>query len=122
MARRNRDETDRLMNANRFDSLLRSIRDAALPVGSVDQDDVQELIIKSNLIWGYDERENVMPLFYGKELLADIARGRDAEFGYQMLLCFSIDLTTDDPETLAAAVKSLKGSCCYSGSHRGKPE
>jgi hypothetical protein len=97
----------------RFDNLLQSIRQAALPISSIEQDETQELIIKADLIWGYDPHQDAMPLFYGRELLEDIARGRAAEFGFQMLLCFTLDLTSQDAETLYQAVKSFKGSCCY---------
>jgi hypothetical protein len=101
------------MSENRFDALLESIRKSALPVSTVDQDEVQELIIKADLIWGFDPAQDAMPLFYGRELLQDIAKGREAEFGFQMLLCFQLDLNTDEPELLYKTVKALKGSCCY---------
>jgi hypothetical protein len=101
-----------------FETLLQSIRDAALPISALAQDPVRELVRSAGLIWGYDPKQNRMPLFYGRELLEDIAKGRASEFAHQMLLCFTIDLTTDEPESLRAAVESLKGSCCYRAAKR----
>lgn len=98
-----------------FESLLQSIRQAALPISSLGESSVRELVRSANLIWGYDPKQDRMPLFYGRELLEDIAKGRASEFAHQMLLCFTIDLTTDEPELLRAAVESLKGSSCYRG-------
>lgn len=104
-----------------FETLLDSIREAALPVGSLEEDTVRELVRSANLIWGYDRDQERMPLFYGIELLEDIAKGRADEFAHQMLLCFRIDLTSDEPEVLRKAVESLKGSCCYRGAtHDGE--
>jgi hypothetical protein len=96
-----------------FDSLIRSIQDAAIPIQSIEEDSVRDLIMTADLIWGYDAQRDLMPLFYGKELLEDVSRGREDEFGYQMLLCFTLDLATDEPETLRRAVQELRGSCCY---------
>ena len=98
---------------SKLDALLRSLRESALPADAIEEDAVIDRIMTADLIWGYDPQQDVMPLFYGKELLADIAKGREAEFGYLALLCFRIDLRSDEPQQLCRTIQSLRGSCCY---------
>jgi hypothetical protein len=104
---------DKNMTHANFESLIATIKSSALPVQTIDQEPVRELILKADLIWGFDPQLDTMSLFYGRDKLQDIARGREAEFGPQMLLCFRLDATSNDPATLAKTVQSLRGSCCY---------
>ena len=101
------------MPPQNFDDLLESIQATSVPIQSIDEDEIRDRILSADLIWGYDPQQKVMPLFYGKELLEDISKGRSAEFGYLALLCFTIDMSTGDAEVLRQAVQSLRGSCSY---------
>ena len=112
-------DRERECDVSDFNALLRMLRESALPMESIEEDAVIDRIMTADLIWGYDPQQDAMPLFYGKELLADIAKGREAEFGYLALLCFRIDLHSDEPQLLCRTVQSLRGSCCYESS-RGK--
>ena len=96
-----------------LDSLLKSIRESAYPITALEDDDVRDAIFAADIIWGYDAKADSMPLFFGKALIADIASGREKEFGYLALLCFAIDLDSEQPKILSDIIQSLRGQCCY---------
>lgn len=101
------------MTSQGFDSLLKSIRESAFPISALEDDNVRDAIFSADIIWGYDANVESMPLFFGKELLEDIASGREKEFGYLALLCFAVDLNSEQPEQLRSTIQSLRGACCY---------
>jgi hypothetical protein len=101
------------LSSQGLDSLLKSIRESAYPISSLEEDNVRDAIFSADVIWGYDAAADSMPLFLGKDLIADIASGREKEFGYLALLCFQIDLNSDQPEILRDTIQSLRGQCCY---------
>lgn len=101
------------MTSPGFESLLESIRNSAHPITALEEDNVRDAIFNADIIWGYDASVESMPLFFGKDLLADIAGGREKEFGYLALLCFAVDLNSDQPELLRSTIQSLRGASCY---------
>ncbi len=101
------------MSSPDIELLLQSLRESAFPITALEEDHVRDAIFSADLIWGYDSESDSMPLFFGKEKLADIAGGREKEFGYLALLCFQIDLNSDQPELLRDTIQSLRGNCCY---------
>jgi hypothetical protein len=75
---------------------------------------VREEIKKAGVIFGVDSATGAPSIFYGKEMLKEIARGRAAEWDAQVILAFKYDSTQgDELEYLYAAVEVLKGECCY---------
>jgi hypothetical protein len=85
----------------------------ARPVQSLERPEVREEVCRAGIIVGRDPRTGAGSLFYGKEMLEDIAKGRQHEFGPQRAVAFLLDFRTIELEYLIAAVQVLKGSCCY---------
>lgn len=85
----------------------------AIPVRELGDPEIRQLVSQAGIVWGFDTYTGELSLFYGKEMLEDIAIGRDSEFDPQMMVVFAIDARTVELEYLYAAVERLKGSCCY---------
>ena len=85
----------------------------AIPVRKLANPKIRKLLTKAGIIWGLDTYSGDFSLFYGKEMLEDIANGREAEFDPQLMVVFAIDARTPELECLYVAVERLKGYCCY---------
>ena len=89
------------------------IRAIARPVKRIADPEVREEMLAAGVIFGCDTASDGVTLFYGKEMLEDIAKGRTAEFDPALIMAFALDFRTSDLEYLVAAVTTLRGSCCY---------
>lgn len=74
---------------------------------SVIQDPVVRAEIRNaGVIFGVDSATGAPSIFYGKEMLKEIAKGRAAEWGPQKILAFKYDSNQgDELEYLYAAVE-----------------
>jgi hypothetical protein len=75
---------------------------------------VREEIKNAGVIFGVDSATGAPSIFYGREMLKEIAKGHAAEWGPQKILAFKYDSNHgDELEYFYAAVEVLKGECCY---------
>ena len=90
-----------------------TLREMASPVRRIEEPGVREQMKDAGLIWGCDTASDCVALFYGREMLEDIAKGRDSEFDAQAHIAFELDFRTEDLEYLCAAVQTHRGAHCY---------
>ena len=72
-----------------------TLREMSSPVRRIDEPSVREQMKEAGLIWGCDTASDCVALFYGREMLEDIAKGRDSEFDAQAHIAFELDFVTD---------------------------
>ncbi len=90
-----------------------TLREMASPVQRIEEPDIREQMKEAGLIWGCDTASDCVALFYGREMLEDISKGRDSEFDPQITIAFELDFRTEELEYLCAAVQKLRGAHCY---------
>lgn len=77
----------------------------------------REILRNADVVFARDKASQREVLFYGKELVEDIARGRQSEFDAKDGVTVELNTSPDSPdiEFLFALVEVLKGkgSCCY---------
>jgi hypothetical protein len=86
--------------------------DHVYPLSALKNDDVRAELKRADVIFGHDDAQGgELVLFYGIALLHRmLAEGRSPQF---RVFNVSYDSRTDQLEWLVAAVRALKGSCCY---------
>jgi hypothetical protein len=76
--------------------------------GNFSSEDIEH----SDIIVGVDDTRGDETIFYGKSLLEVIAAGYEGAQGLRIkVLRVPLDFGSDEPEWLAAACLTLKGSC-----------
>src|SRR5689334_15436604 len=88
-------------------------KNAIDPVRMFHEQTLRDRISVSPYIFGWDTVSDRLLLFYGRQRLEDISRGRESEFLAADFLCFKLTAPIEEQiDLLYAAVKTLKGSCC----------
>ncbi len=72
---------------------------------------VRDNMETATIVFGVDLSTGKSTLFFGRETLEQIAAG--CQGSRQEIISFVYNSRTDELEALAAAVRGLKGSCCY---------
>lgn len=84
-----------------------------IPVAELHHDGTREQLRLAQVVVGIDCHDLSSALFYGTEIVDELARtGIKARVSG---ISFLYDSRTDSPESLCAAVTTIKGSCCYEG-------
>ncbi len=82
-----------------------------LPSKSLQDAEVRDQLRNAKIVFGVDSSMGDWSFFYGKNSLADvILSGHPSD---EQVISFLYDGRTDELEWLYAAVRTLKGSCCY---------
>lgn len=86
-----------------------------LPLRSIARPEIRERVKGAGLILGWDTRTRRLIVFYGAEIWGEFLRRHETEWTAPLVIGFQYDsdLAKDDLEYLVAAVRTLKGSCCY---------
>lgn len=94
-------------------SQMDAIRARAIPVARIEEDQVREWIRQADVIYGFDSASDGVGIFFGREIIEDIAKGRQDEFDAKLTLAFMLRFGSEDLKTLCATVRNLKGRHTY---------
>lgn len=89
------------------------IRARAIPFTRIEEAKVREWIRQADVIYGLDSASDGIAIFYGREIIEDIAKGRQDEFDAKLTLAFTLRFCSQDLEALCATVQDLKGRHTY---------
>ena len=100
---------DWLLMASRMDAL----RARAIPVTRIEEAEVCEWIRQADVIYGFDSASDGVGIFFGREIIEDIAKGRQDEFDAKLTLAFTLRFGSEDLKSLCTTVQNLKGRHTY---------
>jgi hypothetical protein len=97
-----------------LDPDLQKILGDASPVSVTSIAKMQKAIETATIVFGYDIFTKSRCVLYGREILNDIAKGRDSEWDAQQIVALSYDSRTAELEFLEMMVQRIKGEHdCY---------
>jgi hypothetical protein len=89
------------------------VGEEALSLGALADPAIRERVQRAGIILGWDRRTRRLIVFFGEELWGEFLRRHEAEWTPPFIMAFAFDSSGDELEYLVAAIKVLKGSCCY---------
>ncbi len=101
--------------ADRFGmaSQMDATRARAIPITRIEEAEVREWIRHADVIYGFDTASDGVGIFFGREIIEDIAKGRQDEFDAKLTLAFTLRFGSQELEALCATVQDLKGRHTY---------
>ncbi len=94
-------------------SPMGAIRAGAIPVTRIEEAEVREWIRHADVIYGFDSVSEGVGIFFGREIIEDIAKGRQDEFDAKLTLAFTLRFGSENLNALCTAVQNLRGRHTY---------
>lgn len=94
-------------------SQMDAIRARAMPVTRLEEAEVREWIRQADVIYGFDSASDGVGIFFGREIIEDIAKGRQDEFDAKLTLAFTLCFGSEDLKLLCTTVQNLRGRHTY---------